>query len=92
MAQEVDLTTAVQTLKDVYGESFQGDFDGGKDAMTNTLIQQLKIDHGEAKKLVEALVEAHTIRYEGGPLGIPSAENSSVNPPVGFFSEGTWYL
>jgi hypothetical protein len=89
MEQQPTLEQAVAVLREMYGETLEASYDDGKDAITQTLEERLKISRGQARELVDGLIEARTIRWQGGAAGVPSAEGSSVSIPL---IAGMWHL
>ncbi|MCA1552778.1 MAG: hypothetical protein LC737_00205 [Chloroflexi bacterium] len=63
---EATLQQAAQTLLDHYGARFETGKDEGRRLMAETLEQRLGMSNHDAKKLVDDLVEAHTIRWTEG--------------------------
>jgi hypothetical protein len=63
MAQTVGLTDAVSALREHFGPRLQADRDGGRDSMADVLCERFGIDKDQARDLVKALEEAHSIRW-----------------------------
>ena len=92
MEQELNLGEAARALQTEHGDSLQAGLEQGKEIMALTLQDGLKISGADAKKLVEALIEAHTVRWEGSTGNLP-AEQSGVNSAVAPRAEaGTWHF
>ncbi len=89
MSSSVTLEQAVDALKKMYGERMENGYEDGKDAMTLTLEEQLHIGKHEARQLVEGLIAARTIRYQGGADSLPAAANQATEIPL---VDGFWYL
>ena len=92
MADQVSLEGAMQVLHDVYGEKLEGDHEGGKTAFAETLEERMQLPKPEARRVVDALIEAHTLRWQGRAVGVAGIEGSGQNPPGVAFVEGAWYL
>lgn len=92
MENELHLGVGVRALQAEYGESFPAGLEQGKEMMALTLQDRLQLSRADADKLVEAAIEAHSIRWEGRTGNIP-IEQTGVNPTApGRAEVGTWYL
>lgn len=92
MEQELNLGDAARALQTEHGDTLQAGLDQGKEIMALTLQDRLKISRAEADTLVEALIEAHTVRWQGSTGNLP-AEQSGVNAAVAPRAEtGTWHF
>lgn len=89
MAEQVNLSEAMQALRSFYGDSFADGFEDGKDDMTGTLEERMRLSKHEARQVVEALVAARMVRWEGTVDSIPAAEGTVSG---GAIIEGTWLL
>jgi hypothetical protein len=89
MDKVVTLEQAVSALREVYGNRMENDYEDGKDAMSETLQDRLHIDKHQAKQLVEDLIQARTIRYEGSADSLPAAANQATEIPL---VSGVWHL
>jgi hypothetical protein len=90
--QELNLGEAARALQTEHGDSLQAGLEQGKEIMVLTLQDRLRISRSEADKLVEALIQAHTVRWEGSTGNLP-AEQTGVNPAVAARAEaGTWHF
>lgn len=76
MQEQVSLEQAVAALKKMYGPTLVMGFDDGKADMAKTLEKELGISAAQAKQEVEALVEAHTIKWTGSSAGVPNPEGT----------------
>ena len=99
MADAIGLTEAAQTLKDHFGERLNATYNDGRQQMIDALRERLHVSAQEAKRLVDALETAHTIRWiEGGQTDVaPSTGlfSSASQAPVGSalpMSGGYWQL
>jgi hypothetical protein len=92
MAQELSLGEAARALMAEYGESFEAGFESGKAMMALTLQDRLKLTKSDAEGLVNDLIEAHTIRWEGKPARLAVQETGMFNASTQRVQEGTWYL
>ena len=92
MAEELSLGDGARALKAEYGESFQAGYDDGKDMMALTIQDRLKLSKEQAAGLVNDLIEAHTIRWEGSPARLAYQETGMFNVPTQRVQDGTWYL
>jgi hypothetical protein len=92
MEQEINLGEAVRALQAEHGESFAGGLEQGKEMMARTLEARLNIERARADAVVEALLDARSIRWEGS-AGIIPLEQTGVLPIVSARAEaGMWYL
>ena len=92
MAEDMNLGQAARALEAEYGEMFRAGLDDGKEMMAQTLQDRLKLDRAAANKIVDALIEAHTIRWEGQPGQIGVQESGMFNVSTQRIQEGTWYI
>lgn len=76
MDNPVSLEQAVAALRRMYGPEYGAGFDDGKENMAKTLEEQLGVSGDEAKAAVDALVEAHTIRWQSQPDAIPNQQGT----------------
>lgn len=92
MDSELSLGEAVRAIQAEYGESFAGGLEQGKENMALVLQDRLKLQRSDADKVVEALIDAHTIRWEGKTGNLP-IEQTGVTPVASGRAEaGMWYL
>lgn len=92
MDQELNLGEAVRAVQAEYGESFAAGLEQGKEMMALALQDRLKVARAEADKVVEALIDARTIRWEGKTGNLP-IEQTGVSPTASGRAEaGMWYL
>jgi hypothetical protein len=73
----------------MYGNRMENGYEDGMDAMSETLQERLKLGKHEAKQLVQDLVKARTIRYEGNSGSLPASANQATEVPL---VDGFWYL
>src|SRR5262249_54977337 len=92
MAEELNLGEAARALEAEYGETFRAGLDDGKEMLAVTLQDRLKLDREAANRVVDALIEAHTIRWEGKPGKIGVQESGMFNVSTQRLQEGTWYI
>lgn len=92
MEKEMNLGEAVRALKAEYGESFPAGLDDGREMMALTLQDRLKVDKPEADRVVDALMEAGTIRWQGEPPKMGVQESGMFNVSSERMQQGTWYL
>src|SRR5947209_9733324 len=79
MADTVSPTKAVAALQDYFGPRLEAGHDDGLRLMADALREELSISPREARKLVEELEKARTIRWRTGrPRGaaIPGASQN----------------
>jgi hypothetical protein len=89
---ELTLGNAVRALQDELGESFKAGFEQGREMMAKALEKQLQLEREQAEGIIQDLIDARTIRFEGGTVNVPQ-EQTGVNP-VGWgrAEAGIWYL
>lgn len=92
MEQELNLGQAMRALHADYGESFKAGLSQGKEMMALTLQDRLQIERAQADTVVEALIDARTIRWEGRTMNIPMEQTGMFNVAPGRAEAGTWYL
>lgn len=92
MANELNLGEAARALEAEYGESFRAGLDDGKEMLAVTLQDRLKLDREQANRVVDALIEARTIRWEGQPGQLGIQESGMFNVSTHRIQEGTWYI
>lgn len=76
MENQVSLEQAVAALRKMYGPEYGAGFDDGKKDMAKTLEEQLGLSGGDAKAAIEALVQAHTIRWVSSPEAVPNQQGT----------------
>ncbi len=69
MAQ-IGLSEAAEKLRDYFGSRLDAGRDDGPDRMVDALVESFHISKGDAKKIVDDLIKAGSVRYqEGNPAG-----------------------
>ena len=83
MAQAIGLTEAADALSKHFGERLDAAFEEGMQLMTDALREDLHLSGREARRLVDELVEARSVRWieSGGPE--PTAPAPSMGLPFG---------
>jgi hypothetical protein len=76
MENTVSLEQAVTALRTQYGREYAAGFEDGKADMAKTLEKDLGVNGAQAKQVIEALVEAHTIRWLSTPDAIPNQQGT----------------
>jgi hypothetical protein len=66
MAATISLVEAVGALQDNFGSRLEAGYDEGQDLMTDALRKRFSISRRAARKLVDELEHARTIRYRPG--------------------------
>ena len=95
MAARVDLAEAAAALDDQFGTRLDADQDEGRRLMADALCDRFGISQREARKLVDALEQARTIRYvtdrrpKEAATGV--AYGGSVGPGIGGFGPAVEY-
>ncbi|MGH8248884.1 MAG: hypothetical protein ACREUU_20950 [Gammaproteobacteria bacterium] len=72
----IELSDAVRALQNRFGPRLAGGQDEGRRLMAEALEEHFRVLRGEAKDLVQALEDAHTIRWvdeRGGLATVPHA-------------------
>ncbi len=73
---KIGLSEAGEALRDYFGPRLNADREGGKDRMVDALVERLHVTKGEAKKLVDDLIDADSIHFVPGgsePGVVPQA-------------------
>ena len=91
---DIGTTEAANALADYFGAHLEAGRDEGRRLMADALHEQLGISTREARRLIDALEHAGTIRWIVRHVGAaPSAGGLGVAPRVGVpESEGYWQL
>ena len=71
MAATISLAEAAAALHDLFDVRLEAGKDEGRRLMADALQKQLRISGREARKLVEELEQARTIRYRPGTQSTP---------------------
>ena len=88
---DVELSRAVEVLKEQFGTRVEGTQEDGREMMGSTLMERLGLSAGDAQQVVSALERAHTIEYVDTPgaLGtvaqatMPFGESLGAENPAG---------
>jgi len=89
MDTQVTLEQAIAALRTMYGDTMENGYEDGKDAMVAALEEQLHVPKHEAKELVEGLIKARTIRWEGSAESLGASQNQSANIML---VDGIWHF
>jgi len=92
MADELNLGQAMRALQSEFGESFNAGLEQGKEMMALALQDGLQISRKDADKVVEALIDARSIRWEGTTANIPMEQTGMFNVAPGRAEKGRWFL
>src|SRR5437868_3271012 len=97
MAQTISPVAAATALQDYFGSRLEENHADGQRRMVEVLRKQCGISARDARKLVEELEQARTIRYRPGsqPTPIPGASptgSTNVQLPLATISdEGSYW-
>ena len=98
MAATISLAEAVAALQDLYGPQLDATREEGHEMMVDALRKRFGIAKRDARKLVEELEQARTIRYRPGtrpsavPGGSPTARGGAEVPFVPVDRGSHWQL
>ena len=98
MAATISPAEAVAALQDLYGQQLEATRDEGREIMADALRKRFGIARRAARKLVEELEQARTIRYRPGtrpsavPGGSPTARGGAEMPFVAMDHGSHWQL
>lgn len=92
MAEELHLGEAMRALHSEFGESFNAGLAQGKEMMASALQERLKLERAQADKLVEALIEARSVRWAGTTTNLPMEQTGMFNVAPARVEAGTWRL
>lgn len=77
MSHDISLSTAVDALREHFGEQLRAGRDEGRDMMVDALTERLSISKGDAEQAVEALEQSRTIQW----VEVDAAQDIAIGAP-----------
>ncbi len=71
---KVGPTEAAETLRDYFGDRLEANRNDGRDQMVSALMERFQMSKDDAKKLVDDLIAADSIRFYPSSTGAGTAE------------------
>ena len=71
MSEQISLGQAMRALHSEFGDAFPAGLEQGKEMMALALQDRLNLERTQADELVNDLIEARSVRWEGTRMDVP---------------------